>query len=235
MIEIMRCGLGDAALVESRDLAPDVFVFGKLLDGGDPLLWCGFAVEVIADDVIHHDVELGDLARQLIDLLHGFGPLSIDEEIDAEIELGQFAEAGDEFLVAVVDGLFLFPVPGADADKARVFLELLYLRSEVRSVGIDVSDEANEIVVAFDKIKDPAVVIRSVTGFDDDHTGESGGFGDLVEFRREVRFVENLIVLGRPGNAFFARGVVEVDVRIDHVLNLRKRAFVSKRERSEKE
>ena len=74
-----------------------------------------------------------------------------------------------------------------------------------------------------------------VMAMGDDHTGESGGFGDLVEFRREVRFVENLIVLGRPGNAFFARGVVEVDVRIDHVLHLRKRAFVSQRERSEED
>ena len=75
-------------MVESRDLAPNVFVFGKLLDGGDPLFRWGFAVEVIADDVIHHNVELGDLAGQLIDLLHGLSPLSIDEEIDAEIELG---------------------------------------------------------------------------------------------------------------------------------------------------
>jgi hypothetical protein len=90
---------------------------------------------------------------------------------------------------------------------------------KVITIGIDVADKTDVKAVIFDEIQNPLVVRNAITGFDDDNSGHTCGFGDTIELSWKVGFVEDFVILGWPGYSFFAVGVIKVDVSVNDVFD----------------
>ena len=105
------------------------------------------------------------------------------------------------------------------ADETLVPGEARHMVIEVLAVDVHVTDQPDVELVSLNEVEHPLVVLKSVAGFDDNHPGDPGAFCQFVVLCREVWLVEHLVVRGGPAHLLFPRGVVEVNVSVDKVLD----------------
>ena len=183
------------------ELAEHVGPFGGALDEIDGVGFWVVAVHFDAGTVVDDDTQLGD----------GIGDFEralAASEVEGEIAVREQAELFD------VIGI---PAARTDAAVDRILREAIEVGFEGVVVGIEVADEADDERVVLREVEDPLIVFDPFAALDDDDAIDASGHCDILTTIGAGRFVEDGVVLGWPGGALGARGVVKMDVGVyDH-------------------
>lgn len=88
VFDVLGRRLRDGALIEPRDLAGDVGVLGQSLHGCLPFGAGRLAIEIVTEAMVHHDMEIRDGARDLVNRFNSRNPTTVRQIIHGEVVSG---------------------------------------------------------------------------------------------------------------------------------------------------
>ncbi len=89
------------------------------------------------------------------------------------------------------------------------------IHGKLRLTRIEVADETDNDRIVPGKVKHPLIVLQPGAGFDHHDPDDAQSFRQFAEIFRQMGFVQRLNIFGRPRNALWSCGIIEVDVGIN--------------------